>query len=65
MVMINNNILYAAENRNIYQLTAGNYKLIKSTPVRVVPTKFFINNEHLYFWGRYNYDGYILDKIKL
>ena len=67
VILLNNNVLYASNNssNSIYQLSVENYTFIKSTPVRVVPMKFFINNGYLYFWGQYSSYSYILDKIKI
>jgi len=33
--------------------------------VRVTPLKFMTDNEYLYFFGQYDYNNFIIDKIKL
>jgi hypothetical protein len=61
-----NAVLYATNNtRNIYLLSAGDFTLIKTIPARVVPEKFTVDTEYLYFIGQYEYESYLLDKIKL
>jgi hypothetical protein len=67
LILLKNNILYASDNysRNIYQLSADNFTLIKSTPVRVTPVKMVAGNEYLYIIGQYDYERYLLEKIKL
>ena len=67
VILLNNNVIYASDNnsRKLHQLEVGSYTITKSTSVRVVPTKFFIENGYLLFLGQYVNNSYILDKIKL
>jgi len=66
LALLNNNVLYVSSNGNsIYQLSVGDFKLIKTIPVRVTPLKFMTDNEYLYFFGQYDYNNFIIDKIKL
>ena len=67
IIILNDSYLYVTDqsSRNIYQLSAENYSIIKTIPVRVVPEKFFVSNGYLYFFGQYEYDTYIIDKIKI
>lgn len=73
LALFHNNVLYISDSEHlgigstpyIYRFSADNFKLINTISTRVTPTKFTTDNEYLYFIGRYGYEGYLLDKIKL
>jgi hypothetical protein len=78
LALLKNNVIYtsiysdggiisigANPQNYIHQLSADNFKLIKSTPVRVFSNKMVADNEYLYVLGQYGYDTYLVEKIKL
>ena len=67
LILLDNSYLYTYDqsSRSINQLSAENYSLIKSIPLRLVPVKFFVNNGYLFYFGQHDKDYHIFEKIKL
>jgi len=64
-IFANNNI-YLSDGRNrIFQISTNDYKITKTYTTRTNPQQMFVANGYLYYFGQYDYNAYLLDKIKL
>ena len=64
-ILANNSIYVTNGTNKIYKISTVDYKITQTITLRATPKKLFVVNGYLYYFGEYNYNSYILDKIKL
>lgn len=64
-IFANNNIYLSDGENKIFQISTDDYKITKTYTLRANLQQMFVANGYLYYSGQYDYNAYLLDKIKL
>ncbi|MCL2651413.1 MAG: PQQ-like beta-propeller repeat protein [Candidatus Azobacteroides sp.] len=62
---LSNGIISIGMYHTIYKISTSDYKISQTIALRAAPIQMFVSNGYLYYLGQYDYNTYLLDKIKL